>query len=177
MTFNRDKFKSLVHYICWRCSDDPSRLGAVKLNKILWASDFVAYYEQGSPITGAGYVKRQYGPVPRAIVPILRELEHDRVLIARDTRFHGFLKKEFTVLRDPDTTAFSASEMEIVDKAIKIICEEHTARSISARSHEYIWQVAEDGEEIPYFTIFAIPGEITDDEREWARQELESLAA
>ena len=75
MAFNREKFKLLVHYICWRCSDDPSRLGAVKLNKTLWVADFTAYYEFGQAITGAGYVKRQHGPVPRVILPVLRELE------------------------------------------------------------------------------------------------------
>jgi hypothetical protein len=35
MAFDREKFKSLVHYVCWRCMDDPSKLGSVKLNKIL----------------------------------------------------------------------------------------------------------------------------------------------
>src|SRR5579862_7607173 len=115
MAFDREKFKSLVHYICWRCMDDPSKLGYVKLNKILWASDFTAYYERGEPITGAGYVKRQYGPVPGAIVPILRELEEQGFLTARDTHYHGFSKKEFLVLREPVTSAFSDSDLEIVD--------------------------------------------------------------
>jgi len=170
MAFDRDKFKSLVHYVCWRCMDDPSTLGYVKLNKILWAADFAAYYEHGAAITGAGYVKRQYGPAPRAIVPVLKELEADRAVIARDTIFHGFSKKEFVVLHAPDTSAFSQTDLAIVDSAIKLICEEHTAKSISAQSHDHVWQAASDGEEIPYFTIFSVPGDITTDELEWAQQ-------
>jgi antitoxin SocA-like protein len=175
MAFNREKFKSLVHYVCWRCKDDPTKLGAVKLNKVLWISDFTSYYKSGEAITGAGYVKRQHGPVPRVILPVLHELETERALVVRDTRFHGFLKKEFIALREPDVSDFQPEELEIIDWAIKLVCEEHTAKSISERSHDHIWKVAEDGEEIPYYTIFAVPGEITEDEREWAKQELESM--
>jgi len=88
--FDREKFKSLVHYICWRCKDDPSKLGAVKLNKTLWVADFTAYYNSSHPITGARYIKREHGPVPHATLPILNELESEGALFVRDTRFHGF---------------------------------------------------------------------------------------
>jgi hypothetical protein len=27
---DREKFKALIHYICWRCQD-PTKLGSVKL--------------------------------------------------------------------------------------------------------------------------------------------------
>jgi hypothetical protein len=120
-------------------------------------------------------VKREYGPVPRAIVPVLRELEENGALVATDTKFHGYTKKKFEVLTEPDTANFSSAELALVDASIKIICEEHTARSISEKSHDHIWHAAKDGEVIPYFTVFAIAGEIGDDELEWARQELESL--
>ena len=65
----------------------------------------------------------------------------------------------------------------VVDQMIEYVCEKHTARSISDVSHDHVWQAAEDGEEIPYYTIFALPGKITDDEREWALAELEGLEA
>ena len=44
------KFKNLVHYICWKCSGDPTVLGSVKLNKALWLSDLVSYYRLGHPM-------------------------------------------------------------------------------------------------------------------------------
>lgn len=175
MAFNRDKFKSLVHYVCWSCKDDPSRLGAVKLNKILWLSDFLTYYRAGDSITGARYIKRQFGPVPSSIVPILHELEAERKLIERDAPYHGLVKKEYIVLRDPSITFFQDEEKKVVDRMIAFVCDEHTAKSISEGSHDHVWQSAEDGEEIPYFTVFSVPGEIMDDERDWARQELEVL--
>ena len=80
MAFDRDKFKALVHYICWLRKDAPSTLDAVNLNKALWLSDFRSYYANGHSITGARYVKSAQGP--HAIVPILKELEEKGVLDA-----------------------------------------------------------------------------------------------
>lgn len=177
MVFDRGKFAALVLYICWRCKADPSKLGAVKLNKILWLSDFVSYYSSGAPITGVRYIKRQYGPVPGAIVPVLRELEAKHLIEQHSVNFHGRTKKEFSVFREPELGMFQQDELNIVDRMIETVCETHTAKSISEASHDHVWQAAEDGEEIPYFTIFARPGAITDDEREWALLELAGLEA
>ena len=171
MAFDRNKFKTLVHYVCLTC--DPEKLGAVKLNKILWWSDFRAFHKLGNPITGARYVKRQYGPVPSAITPILKELESEG-LISMDTGdFYGRSKTEFRAKGQPDMSRFSSEELKIIMQAILFVVEEHTAKSISEFSHDHIWQAASDGEELPYSTVFAVPGQITDDEREWAKMELE----
>jgi hypothetical protein len=70
---------------------------------------------------------------------------------------------------------FSEDDLKLVDGLTKYVTEEHTAKSISDESHDHIWQAAEDGEEIPYHTIFAVPGQITDDERAWAQEVLEGL--
>ena len=175
MALDEHKFKSLIHYVCWRCRQDPSTLGAVKLNKILWLSDFRAYYDTGDSITGARYVKRQFGPVPSRITSALRDLQTEGAISVGEAQFRGFPKAEYTVHRDPNTAEFKPDELAIVDKVIEFVCNEHTAKSISEMSHDHVWQVAGEGEEIPYYTIFAVPGQITDDEREWARQELEEL--
>ena len=148
----------------------PSKLGAVKLNKILWLADFNRYYETGKAITGARYyVKRQYGPVPSHIPVALKELEAAGALSVGSTQFHGHEKTQYVVHREPNTKAFDADELSVVDRAIDFVCTAHTAKSISEMSHDHIWQAAQDGEEIPYYTIFANPGEISDDEREWGR--------
>jgi len=174
MLFTRERFKSLVHYICWK-TDDPAKLGATKLNKICWLSDFTAFYQTGRPITDARYVKRQFGPVPNAAPSALRELQQEGNLSIKEVAFHGLPKKEFIPLTQPNMEAFSDQEIEIIDRATAYVCNEHTAASISEVSHDHIWQAAADGEEIPLFTVFAIPGTITETEREWATQEIEGL--
>jgi hypothetical protein len=175
MAFDRAKFKALVHYICWACRSDPSKLGSVKLNNTLWVADFSSYYQRGEPITGARYVKRQFGPVPSSILSAVAELQAEGLITARDVVFPSYTQKEFKALSAPDTEIFTGEELRIADEAIRLVCDTHTARSISDHSHDHIWRAAEIGEEIPYFTIFATPGEIREDEREWARIELETL--
>jgi hypothetical protein len=172
--FDPDKLKALVHYICWRC-EDPTKLGSVKLYKILWRSDFNAYLEFGNPVTGATYVKRQFGPVPSAALSAIQELEREHKLSTRVVEYYGREKKEFFALERPDFSLFSAEEISLVDKEIEYVTEEHTARSISEESHDDIWKMARIGEEIPYYTVFSKPAEITESDIEWAKLTIEEL--
>ena len=47
------------------------------------------------------------------------------------------------------------NEKHIVDHVTDTICEKFTAVSISELSHDSIWEMAEDGEEIPLYAIMA----------------------
>src|ERR1700733_4521543 len=67
--FNRSKFKELVLYLSQRSAGDEG-FGAVKLNKLLYRSDFEAYRLLGRPITGETYIKQEFGPVA-ADLPIV----------------------------------------------------------------------------------------------------------
>jgi hypothetical protein len=172
--FDRGKFKALVHYICWRCQD-PTKLGAVKLYKVLWRADFRAYLEFGEPVTGATYVKRQFGPVPSGVLPVLGELEREGTLSIREVDYYGRDKKEFFALKRSDSSLFNAEEISLVDKEIEYVTEEHTAKSISEESHDEIWEMARIGEKIPSFTVFSKPAEITESDIEWAKMKIEEL--
>src|SRR5580658_775606 len=154
MEFRKDKFKGLVHYICWK-STDPSRLGAVKLNKILWFSDIIAFATLGESITGAPYIKRRSGPVPKPILPALRELVNENRVRIEEVEYFGRPKKQYISLCEPDRSIFTDEQLRIIDDALKSIAEHHTASSISNLTHDDIWKLVEDGEEIPYFAVFA----------------------
>lgn len=173
--FDREKFKSLVHYICWKAGDDPAKLGAIKLNKICWLADFGAFYATDQSITDARYVRRKFGPVPSAIQQVLQELKLEGALSIYEVEFHGHSKREFISLKPPNMSRFTDRELSYVDLATQFVCEKHTASSISDASHDHIWKAAADGEEIPYFTMFAKPGKITEHELEWAAQAIQSL--
>ena len=69
---NMEKFEEAVHYICSTCTEED-RLGAVKLNKILYYSDMLHYAKTGASITGATYAKRQRGPAPKQIRPAMEK--------------------------------------------------------------------------------------------------------
>ena len=174
--YNGKKFKTLVHYVCSKCPD-PRMLGATKLNKILWYSELHAFLKLEKPISGARFVKRQFGPVPVAIVPVLKELQQEGALVVRDVEYFGKPKKEFISLRDPELSDFNADEISIVDEVTEIICEQHTAASISKQTHDDIWIMAEIGEDIPLETVFAVKGEVTEKDIAWADSKIAELAA
>lgn len=175
MAYNSDKFRVLVHYICWKV-DDPRQLGATKLNKILWFSDVLTYLHFNTPVTGARYVKRQFGPVPVALLPIVDELRSAGKLAVRDTELFGKPKREYFALQPPDLSLFSSKEISLIDSIIQSVCERHTAASISEMTHDEAWEMAEIGEDLPFFTVFsARRGEINEDDVAWADRQIEKL--
>jgi hypothetical protein len=172
MAYGDSKFKSLVHYICSRRANAPETLGAVKLNKILWLSDLESFYERGKPITESRYIKRQYGPVPARIVSTLHEMQNDGILTIREEAHFGKAKRKYVVHSISNGEFLQSDERAIVDRQIDHVCDQHTATSVSEATHNHIWQAAEDGEELPLYTVFAIPGKITASERMWAQIQL-----
>lgn len=176
--FDREKFKTLVHYICERCEDNPSRLGAVKLNKILWYAEIGRFMRTGEPLTGAAFIKRQFGPVPAEIQDVLEELEHEGKLFIRDVPYHQLEKREFISLREPDIdTFFAASDIGTIERIIDMVCDMYSAKTISDQSHNEAWELAEIGEELPLYTALAIPGEITEEDLKWADKKLATFRA
>lgn len=167
------KLAATVHYVISRCR--PDDLGATKLNKILWFAD-VAYYERyGESITGDDYVKRQFGPVPKHVLAATRNLEEAGLIVSREVNYYGRPKKEFWSLREPDISGFDPNAISIIDQMIDWICLDHTAGSISDRTHDLLWESAEIGEVIPLGAALAYrPAEITEDDIEWAQRELQA---
>lgn len=164
---NRAKLKALVHYVI--AKSDPSRLGATRLNKILWFSDAFAYRATGETITGESYIKRQHGPVPAHILGVVRELADEGAIVTRERQLLTYSMREFVSLRDPDTSMLSPQELELVDEVRGDICNQFTANSISELSHDRIWEAANMGEEIPMSaTLISEAGQLTDEVLAWA---------
>jgi Protein of unknown function (DUF4065) len=165
MQFDRDKFKQLVHYVIWKAGK-RDWFGSTKLNKVLWFSDTQAFALTGKPITGATYIRQKYGPVPKAIMPVRSELQREGAIRV----FHEGKVKRTTATSAPDMRSFASSEMAIIDWWIEHISSYHTAATISDKSHDYTWQIAEMGEEIPMVATFATRiREPTEDEKLWGK--------
>jgi hypothetical protein len=177
MPFDKEKFKTLVLYIIWRAGHRDG-FGATKLNKVLWFSDARSYMLHGKPITGATYIREKRGPVPKQVMPIRAELEREGLLEIKDEPYYNRQITRFRFMGNvpPDISRFTSEELQIIDWWIKHIDEDHTANSISEQSHDYAWEIAEMGEELPLYAVFA--GRIRaprGKELEWARAEAERL--
>lgn len=173
-----EKLKEALHFVIESC-DDSSRLGAIRLNKILWFADCHSYRDHGTAITADGYVKRRFGPVPKRVLAATRELEEEKKIAIREVPYSARKSfREFMSLSSPEVSALSEQDKQTLAAYTHIICNEFTAAKISDVSHDQIWEAADEGEEIPLYTIFASEaGAITDPVRDWANQAAMQAAA
>lgn len=156
---DEEKLAELILYVAERCSEDAD-FGATKLNKILHASDFLAYAMFGKPITGTEYFRLDRGPSARRMMPVRAYLEaNDRLAIQKTQRF-GFTQHRPVPLEDADLSMFEAREIALVESVIRAF-EGKNARDVSAASHvnkiSAGWQLTEDRETIPYYSVFVSP--------------------
>ena len=172
----QDRTASVAHYVIAR--SQPDKLGAVKLNKVMWFADLEAYRRFGSTITGqTSYQKQQRGPVPNNIVRALNALRDEDKILTRDVPVGGVVRREHLWLVQPDVSGFSPEEVDILNEAIDWVCNDHTARSISELSHDAMWEAAELGEQIPVGAATVVPDEISAEDLDWAVSELARAAA
>jgi hypothetical protein len=174
MQFDREKFKSVLHYVVWKAGNIEG-FGATKLYKVLWFSDARAFMLLKQPITGEVYIREKFGPLPRHALSVIDELKREGAIRVTQGRFFNKEIRHFETLRKPDKT-LNEQHRQIVDYWIKHIATKHTAESISEQSHDYAWEIAKLGEEIPYHAIFA--NRIRDpegDELEWAQRRAKEL--
>jgi hypothetical protein len=151
MTFQPDKFRELVLYIARKSEDDP-KFGAVKLNKILFFSDFAAFRALGRPITGARYQALTQGPAPRELLPIKDQMESAAEIVEVERSYFGYSQRRIVARREPRLDQFTASEIALVDDVLKRL-QPLDGRDVSLLSHEFCgWEVARANEDIPYET-------------------------
>jgi hypothetical protein len=143
------KFQELVLYICRRSEGDAA-FGAVKLNKLLFYADFLAYRQLGDAITWQPYQRLENGPAPKRMVPTLKKMETRGDLASAEVNYYGHKQKRSMALREPDLSRFSGEEVALIDSLIESFWGK-SAKAMSEMSHAFIgWSQANDGENIPY---------------------------
>ncbi|MEX2144594.1 MAG: Panacea domain-containing protein [Anaerolineales bacterium] len=163
-----EKFKELILYIAIR-SEGDNYFGAKKLNKLLFFADFLAYLNFGEPITGQDYQALQFGPAPRRLLPIRREMEQAKDIALRKQEFYTVDQHRIFALREPDLRKFKPEEIDLVNRLIAEYWD-MKAGEIEALSHKFLgWEVSNYKEIIPYETALVSTRKLTDDEREFGK--------
>ena len=176
MAFEREKLKALVLHVCSEC--DLSRLGAVKLHKVLYFVDMLRYADAGQSVTGSTYRKRHLGPTCDQLPSVLGELESSGALEIKTVDYFGYMKKEYIAKVGPDTNRLSAEEVELADEVVDFVCNANSARTISEFSHNKAWEIADFGAVMPYFSVFNIfPVEVSKEAVDWASNEVAGIEA
>jgi hypothetical protein len=137
------KMKELILHVAAACAHDPL-CGAVKFDKILFYSDFLAYLKLGRSITGQPYFAIKNGPAPQQFVPIREEMMRAGDIEIEETPIPG-LEHPFVRIvakRRPDYSVLSPEEIEIVAEVI-IKTKKLTGTNLSAKSHLFKgWELA-----------------------------------
>lgn len=168
--FDNSRFKELIVLISELCDTDPT-FGSIKLNKILYFADFMAYRELGKPITGATYFKLQEGPAPRQLLAARRQLVNEgRLAIEHRPYFQGVQKRPVVTGAESQRGSFSDDEMRIVTSIVEYF-RGKSARDVSDISHrEPGWILAEDRADIPYETAWLSQDPVDQTDEALARQ-------
>ena len=147
------KFKKAVHYVI--ASTSPEEIGKTKLAKVLFFSDLDAFRRKGQPITEARYIKRQHGPMPDQFYEAVESLAREGKVAQRRAPHFGYEQHQFWAIEEPDLEGLSADDVATLATYTRLICDNHTAASISDVTHNKAWELAEMGEEIPFAAYMA----------------------
>lgn len=163
------RFRELIVYVSQQSLRDP-HFGAIKLNKILYHSDFRAFERFGVPITGVRYFRLRMGPAPRALRRVRDQLEDEGVIRVEKVNIGGSYEQHRTIaLRDPILGFFSADEIALVDEVIEELWHQN-GREVSDASHDVRWRVLQDKDPIPYEFAYLVNDPVSEAENERTRQ-------
>lgn len=163
------RFRELILYISKACQNDQW-FGAVKLNKILYHSDFRAFERFGIPLTGVRYWRLPKGPAPKPLVPVRNELVREGALRVEQRQVGpDHCQKRPIALRDPVTDLFTADELALVDEVIRDLWDQ-TAAEVSDASHDIRWSALTDKDPMPYELVHLSGEPLSDAEQSRTRE-------
>ena len=146
MKINKEKYKNAILFFA---STVPN-VGRVKLNKLLYFSDFDHFEKYGEPVTGETYQNDKLGPVPTHIEQMIGEMEAKEEAEVVAEAVIDFVRYHLVPRIHYNPSIFKPSEMEIL-AAISEKWGHHTAKELVIASHgEAPWLATRDGETIPY---------------------------
>lgn len=165
------KFKELVIYVSQKSADDE-KFGSIKLNKLVAFSDMIHFAKTGKSITGADYMKQEFGAVARCMKPTLTELETNGDLAIVPKERHGKVAKVPTALRTADIELFTATEIEAVAEVLEAL-HDHHGTAASDLSHKLTpnWDYLPIDADIPVSALLYPPSyELTPEENSYFKQ-------
>jgi hypothetical protein len=176
-SFDHRKMAELIVLFA-KSSEEDRFFGSVKLNKLLFAADFMAYGYMGRSITGATYIHQEQGPAPspEQFLSVRDDLVHrGRLEIVEEETYNGARNRP-VAKDDPDRSLFNEAELTLVGDVLEWLrCM--NSMMASDWSHQFSgWKHTKQGEVIPYATVYLwckVPA--TEDDFTWAGQTVKNL--
>jgi hypothetical protein len=155
--FNEALFAEVVVYFAKRSQDDPG-FGKTKLAKLLAFADFLSFERTGMPLTGATYIKLEWGPAPKELPATLTKLGIGRRVRVREEDSYGYTQTRVIAEDDPDMRALTPDVRALLDEVVERFISWNNSE-ISALAHRQFvgWQQADEYEAIPYESLYLSP--------------------
>jgi len=150
---HKKKFREVLLYILNQTSGRPN-VGETVLYKLLYFCDFNYYEKYEEHLTGAKYIKNNFGPTPIDFKKIVAEMMAKKEIIIDKNKYHGYEQTRYIPMLKADLRQINGAEKEVIDDVITRLAS-MAAKQISDYSHEDTpWKVAKMREEIEYEAVF-----------------------
>lgn len=149
------KLGEMILYIASKSQDDKA-FGATKLNKILFTIDFNAFGAFGQSVSGATYIHRSRGPVPKELVPARRQLIETKRAVLQKRLYFGYQQDALIALEPANLSLFSDVEVGFMNDWIDNL-KDFNGTELSNWTHRLRpWLDTDEGEIIPLFTVYGL---------------------
>jgi hypothetical protein len=143
------RLRELILYVSRRCTG-ATRFGKVKLNKIIWKSDFDAFAARRVPVTGRPYQRLQFGPAAVEMAPLYGEMLQDGFIHVDQVDLgDGFVEQRTIPDVEPELKLFSQNDLSFVDTALEYYWDK-SGTEASDDSRGIAWSTRQDGDPMPY---------------------------
>lgn len=142
------RLREMILFVAERCMAAP-RFGAIKLNKILWRSDFDAFAARGVPVTGRPYQRLELGPAPVEMVPLRDEMLQQGLIATERVIIADVVEHRTIALAKPNLRHFSEDDLQFVVETILYYWNK-TGTEASDDSHGVAWSTRANNEPMPY---------------------------
>lgn len=174
MCLDSEKLKNLIHTIAF-ATRDYDGFGRTKIYKVMWFFEARQYTIDGVNFSGAKYIRDTNGPRLHNYEKWFRELEAEGRVQCFDENYYNRKIKRVKALRPPQPGLLSDSQAKSLNYWIETVAN-MTAGEVSDLSHDYGWDIADQGEALPLVSILA--ERVRDPighELEWARLRAKQL--
>jgi len=149
-----EKIGHLTSLFLSKCNPDFN--DRLKLNKLLFYTDFINYKRTGKSITGLTYRAIQYGPVPANYDLLFTFLEKENIInpIFIENSIRGAIEK-FESTYEGDTVLFTEHELETINDVIKTFKNTPSWELVDISHKEKAWKDLHNKKEIISYQDYA----------------------
>ncbi|HJU45372.1 MAG TPA: type II TA system antitoxin MqsA family protein [Chitinophagaceae bacterium] len=148
------KISSLIVMFIKKCKAEFN--DRLKLNKLLFFTDFCHYKNYGKSISGLSYRAIQYGPVPACYDNIYTYLENEQIITSEWIRLqNGSAREIFKPGAEAEANLFSKEELETIDAILQHFRETSTWDIVDLSHKEKAWKELEANKSIIGYQDYA----------------------